>query len=113
MVFVSKIYALSVLINVDDLRVIIAKFNWLHMPRGNWITGVTFNVSNTGWSHWDCAVSCLLRMPILQNIKSCVRRKHGVTRRPTKVHFNVKIVDAFKSANIASQLRVIYDFCVS
>ncbi|KAL5967544.1 Rho GTPase-activating protein 20 [Taenia solium] len=44
-------------------------------------------------------------MPILQNIKSCVRRKHGVTRRPTKVHFNVKIVDAFKSANIASQLR--------
>ncbi|KAH9280798.1 Rho GTPase-activating protein 20 [Echinococcus granulosus] len=44
-------------------------------------------------------------MPILQNIKSCVRRKHGVTRRPTKVHFNVKIVDAFKSANVASQLR--------
>ncbi|VDM16338.1 unnamed protein product [Hydatigera taeniaeformis] len=44
-------------------------------------------------------------MPILQNIKSCVRRKHGVTRRPTKVRFNVKIVDAFKSANIASQLR--------
>ncbi|VDN15191.1 unnamed protein product [Dibothriocephalus latus] len=44
-------------------------------------------------------------MPIFQNIRSCVRRKHEVTRKPTKVHFNVRIGDAFKSENLASQLR--------
>ncbi|KAL7058689.1 hypothetical protein AAHC03_012869 [Spirometra sp. Aus1] len=44
-------------------------------------------------------------MPIFQNIRSCVRRKHEVTRKPTKVHFNVRIGDAFKSENVASQLR--------
>ncbi|VDD83541.1 unnamed protein product [Mesocestoides corti] len=44
-------------------------------------------------------------MPIFQNIRSCVRRKQGVTRRPTKIHFNVRMVDAFKSENVASQLR--------
>ncbi|VDM03784.1 unnamed protein product [Schistocephalus solidus] len=46
-------------------------------------------------------------MPIFQNIRSCVRRKHEVTRKPTKVHFNVRIGDAFKSENVASQLRVL------
>ncbi|VDL19843.1 unnamed protein product [Hymenolepis diminuta] len=44
-------------------------------------------------------------MPLLPRIKSCVRRKDKLARRPTKVYFNVKFTDAFKSENLASQLK--------
>ncbi|KAG5443189.1 hypothetical protein CSKR_202751 [Clonorchis sinensis] len=44
-------------------------------------------------------------MSLLENIKKCVTRRHGLQRRLTKVLFNVKISESFKSPNVPSQLR--------
>ncbi|CAH8662994.1 unnamed protein product [Dicrocoelium dendriticum] len=44
-------------------------------------------------------------MPLFENIRKCVTRRHGLQRRLTKVFFNVKLCDSFKSCNIPSQLK--------
>ncbi|KAA3673088.1 Rho GTPase-activating protein 20, partial [Paragonimus westermani] len=44
-------------------------------------------------------------MPLLANIRKCVAKRQNVQRRFTKVFFNVKIGDSFKSPNVPSQLR--------
>ncbi|KAF5395268.1 hypothetical protein PHET_12477 [Paragonimus heterotremus] len=44
-------------------------------------------------------------MPLLANIRKCVAKRQNVQRRYTKVFFNVKIGDSFKSPNVPSQLR--------
>ncbi|KAF6778242.1 hypothetical protein AHF37_01711 [Paragonimus kellicotti] len=44
-------------------------------------------------------------MPLLANIRKCVAKRQNVHRRFTRVFFNVKIGDSFKSPNVPSQLR--------
>ncbi|CAH8872459.1 unnamed protein product [Trichobilharzia szidati] len=44
-------------------------------------------------------------MPLFENIRKCVSRRHGLSRRVTKVLFNVKISESFKSPNVPSQIR--------
>lgn len=48
----------------------------------------------------------MILMPLFENIRKCVCRRHGLSRRLTRVLFNVKINESFKSQNIPSQIRV-------
>ncbi|CAH8652374.1 unnamed protein product [Schistosoma rodhaini] len=47
----------------------------------------------------------MIHMPLFENIRKCVCRRHGLSRRLTRVLFNVKINESFKSQNIPSQIR--------
>ncbi|CAH8614597.1 unnamed protein product [Schistosoma intercalatum] len=47
----------------------------------------------------------MILMPLFENIRKCVCRRHGLSRRLTRVLFNVKINESFKSQNIPSQIR--------
>ncbi|CAL8097207.1 unnamed protein product [Calicophoron daubneyi] len=44
-------------------------------------------------------------MPLLENIRKCVTRRQGLSRRLTRVLFNVPINESFKSPNVPSQIR--------
>ncbi|KAH8863264.1 Rho GTPase-activating protein 20 [Schistosoma japonicum] len=47
----------------------------------------------------------MTHMPLFENIRKCVSRRHGLSRRVTRVLFNVKINESFKSQNVPSQIR--------